>query len=55
MRASSTALSNVRERELIVVVACLAIVQVVWCLTHRMLELHRLDEICVPVEVFMTT
>ena len=36
-------------------VACLAIVQVLCCLTHHMLELHRLDEICVPLQVFMST
>ena len=35
MRASSTALRHVRELELLVVVACPAIVQVVCCLTHR--------------------
>ena len=51
----STALRHVRELDLFVVVACLAIVQVLWCLTHHMLELHRLDEICVPLQVFMTT
>ena len=46
VRASSTALRHVRELDLIIVVAWLDIVQVVWCLTHRMFELHRLVEIC---------
>ena len=55
MRASSTALLHVRELELPVVVACLAIIQVLWCLTHHVLELHRLDETCVPLQVFMST
>ena len=55
VRASSTALRHVRELELPIVVACLAIIQVLWCLTHHMLVLHRLDEICVPLQVFMST
>ena len=55
MRASSTALRHGRELELPVVVACLAIVQVLWCLTHHMLVLHGHDEICVPLQVFMST
>ena len=55
MRVSSTALRHVRELELHVVVACLAIVPVLNCLTHHMLEFHRLNEIWVPFQVFMST
>ena len=36
-------------------VACLAIVQVLCGLTHHVLELHRLEEICVPLQVFLST
>ena len=36
-------------------VACLAIVQVLCVLTHHVLELHRLDEIYVPIQVFLST
>ena len=36
-------------------VACLAIVPVLCCLTHHVLELHRHNEICVPFQVFMST
>ena len=55
MRVSSTALRHVCELELLVVVACLAIVPVLCCLTHHMLELHSLNEICVPFQVFVST
>ena len=55
MRVSSTALRHIRELELLVVVACLAIVPVLCCLTHHMLELHRHNEICVPFQFFMST
>ena len=54
MRVSSTALRHIRELELLVVVACLAIVTVLCCLTHHMPELHRLNEICVPFQVFVS-
>ena len=36
-------------------VACLAIVQVLCGLTHQVLELHRLDEFCVPLQFFSST
>ena len=36
-------------------VACLAIVQVLCGLTRHVLELHRLDEICVPLQNFLST
>ena len=36
-------------------VACLAIVQVLCGVTQNVLELHRLDEICVPLQVFLST
>ena len=43
LRVSSTALRHIRELELLIVVACLAIVPVLCCLTHHALELHRLE------------
>ena len=55
MRVSSTALRHVRELEILVVVEFLSIVPVLCCLTHHMLELHRLNEICVPFQVFTST
>ena len=44
---------RVRELELPGFVACLAIVQVLCGLTHHVLELHRLDEFCVPLQIFL--
>ena len=55
MRVSSTALRHVRELEILVVVEFLSIVPVLCCLTHHMLELHRLNEIRVPFQVFVST
>ena len=34
-------------------VACFAVVQVLCCLTHHALDLHHLDEICVPHPCFL--
>ena len=55
MRVSSTALCHVRELENLVVVEFLSIVPVLCCLTHHMLKLHRLNEIRVPFQVFVST
>ena len=55
MRVSSTALRHIRELEIVVVVECLSIVSVLCCVTHHMLELNRLNEICVPFQVFVST
>ena len=55
MRVSSTALRHVRELEILVVVEFLSIVPVLCCLPHHMLELHRLNEIRVPFQVFVST
>ena len=55
MRVSSTALRHVRELEILVVVEYLSIVPVLCCLTYHMLELHRLNEIRVPFQVFVST
>ena len=55
MRVSSTALRHVRELEILVVVESLSIVPVLCCLTHHILELHRLNEIRVPFQVFVST
>ena len=54
MRVWSTALRHVRELEILVVVECVSIVPVLCCLTHHSLEVHRLDEIRVPFQVFMS-
>ena len=54
MRVSSTALRHVRELDILVVVECLSIVPVLCCLTHHMLELHRLNEIRVPFQAFVS-
>ena len=55
MRVSSTALRHVGELEILVVVEFLSIVPVLCCLTHHMLELHRLNEIRDPFRVFVST
>ena len=54
MRVSSTALRHARELEILVVVEFLSIVPALCCLTHHMLELHRLNEIRVPYQLFVS-
>ena len=48
-------LVRVRERELLEIRGVFAIIQV-WCgLTHHVLELHRLNAVCVSLQVFLST
>ena len=56
MRASPTSLLHVPELQLPRdFVACLAKVQVLCCLTYHVLDLLHLDEICVPLQMFLST
>ena len=45
----------VRERELIQIRGVFAIIQVRCGLTHHVLELHRLNAVCVSLQVFFST
>ena len=45
----------VRERELLEIRGVFAIIQVRCGLTHHVLELHRLNAVCVSLQVFMST